>query len=127
MNLVRHEVSRIVRSCSSGNCFSQDDLLVNLVHAGVARVSSETGHTNLRAAEEATKELVEVSQELAVFVVSTSRPFVRRFTRGIYYWLEVMSLAGMFFIRGAAPPPSRKFLATPMLPPSLVEARPPSK
>ena len=26
-----------------------------------------------------------------------------------YYWLEVVSFAGRFFIRGAAPPPSRKF------------------
>lgn len=100
---------------------------MNLVHAGIARVSSEAGHANLRAAEEATKELVEVSQELAVFIVSISSPVIRGFARAIYYWLEVMSSAGMFFIRGAAPPPSRKFLATPMLPPSLVEARPPSK
>jgi hypothetical protein len=33
----------------------------------------------------------------------------------------------MFFIRGAAPPPSRKFIETPDEPPLLVDAKPPSK
>jgi hypothetical protein len=33
----------------------------------------------------------------------------------------------MFFIKGAAPPPSRKFIETPELLPALLEANPPSK
>lgn len=99
---------------------------MNLIHARISRISGETGHANFRTAEEAAEELVQVSQELAVSVVSILVSF-RGSMRGIYYWLEVSSSAGMFFIRGAAPPPSRKFFATPELPPSLEEARPPSK
>lgn len=37
-----------------------------------------------------------------------------------------MSLAGKFFIKGAAPPPSRKFM-TPAILLMLVDARPPLK
>jgi len=44
-----------------------------------------------------------------------------------YYCILLSSLAGLFSKRGAAPPPSRKFLETPLEPPWLVEARPPLK
>lgn len=44
-----------------------------------------------------------------------------------YYWLDEVPLAGMFFIRGAAPPSSRKLTETPVMPPSLVERRAPVK
>jgi hypothetical protein len=44
-----------------------------------------------------------------------------------YFWCDEALLEGMFFIRGAAPPPSRKFTDTPVLPPRLVEARAPEK
>jgi hypothetical protein len=46
---------------------------------------------------------------------------------GAYYWLDEVPLAGMFFIRGAAPPSSRKLTETPVMPPSLVERRAPVK
>ena len=38
-----------------------------------------------------------------------------------------MVLAGMFFMRGAAPPSSRKLIDTPMLPPLFEDAKPPEK
>jgi hypothetical protein len=44
-----------------------------------------------------------------------------------YYWFEVLSFAGMFFIKGSAPPPSRELMATPELPPRLLDARTPLK
>ena len=53
--------------------------------------------------------------------------------RGIYegrrtnYWFDVLSLAGLFCLRGAASPPSRKLTDTPELPPLFVERRLPSK
>jgi hypothetical protein len=50
---------------------------VNLIHARISSVSWETGHANPRAAEKATEELVEVSQELAVLIVSIEGPFIR--------------------------------------------------
>ena len=43
-----------------------------------------------------------------------------------YYCLEVVSLAGLFIIKGAAPPPSRKLTAEPW-PLSLVDLSAPSK
>ena len=43
------------------------------------------------------------------------------------YWLEILSIAGIFFMRGAPPPPSRKSTATPDKPPRLVDLRPPLK
>jgi hypothetical protein len=56
--------------------------------------------------------------------------FVRRFKslfQAAYYWLEFVLLAGMFFMRGAAPPPSRKLTERPTEPPVFVDARPPLK
>jgi hypothetical protein len=45
-----------------------------------------------------------------------------------YYWFEVVSVAGVLFIRGAAPPPSRKLTEEPIMAPGeLVEAKPPLK
>lgn len=44
-----------------------------------------------------------------------------------YYWFDVWSLAGMPFMSGAAPPPSRKLTATPELPPRLDESSAPAK
>ena len=44
-----------------------------------------------------------------------------------YYWFELVPLAGMFIIRGAAPPSSRKLTETPDEPPSFVDAKPPLK
>ena len=44
-----------------------------------------------------------------------------------YYWLEVVSWAGLLCINGAAPPPSRKLWETPELPPLLVELSMPLK
>jgi hypothetical protein len=38
-----------------------------------------------------------------------------------------MSLAGLFARRGVAPPPSRKFIETPVLPPVLEEDNAPLK
>lgn len=43
------------------------------------------------------------------------------------YCFDFSSLAGMFFIKGAAPPPSRKLTETPELPPRLEEASSPLK
>lgn len=36
-------------------------------------------------------------------------------------------MAGIFFMRGAAPPPSRKLTETPIMPPRFVDASPPLK
>lgn len=44
-----------------------------------------------------------------------------------YYCRLLSSLAALFSVRGSAPPPSRKFLETPVEPPSLVEASAPLK
>lgn len=43
------------------------------------------------------------------------------------YCLDLLSLAGMFFIRGSAPPPSKKLTDTPELPPRFDEASFPLK
>jgi len=44
-----------------------------------------------------------------------------------YYCILLSSSEGLFSLRGAAPPPSRKFTEVPVSPPVLVEARPPLK
>lgn len=41
--------------------------------------------------------------------------------------MEVVSLAGLFIMRGAAPPPSRKLTDIPIPLPVFVEAKPPLK
>ena len=39
----------------------------------------------------------------------------------------MVPLAGMLFMSGTAPPSSKKLTTTPVIPPSLVEAKPPEK
>lgn len=43
------------------------------------------------------------------------------------YWFELVSLAGMFIMRGVAPPPSRKLTEIPIEPPLFVDANMPVK
>jgi hypothetical protein len=96
---------------------------VHLVHGGLAGVRGEGGAALQRATEERAEELVQVSQEDAI----TVSPGRGDDLESAHNWADVVSLAGMLMLSGAAPPPSRKFTETPALPPELVEVKPPSK
>ncbi len=118
--------------------------LVHAVHGRVSAVGGEGAHAVLGAAQQGTEELVQMREEEAVKILlleaarhnefsqdlrdlRNSREGIGHHESWTYYWLEEVSLAGMFFIKGAAPPPSRKLTATPALPPRLLDSRPPSK
>jgi len=121
MNL-RWAVSfRNERPCVSSGC-----LLVDLVLARVTTVFRVARRSYLGAAKEDTEVLVQMRQQHARTVRFPS--VSQRARCESYYWFEVvLPSEGLFIISGAAPPSSRKLTATPALPPSLVDARPPSK
>ena len=83
------------------------------------------------AAEESTKVLVKVGEELAVGGVSwLSAGFdCGLWTLGgkTYYCMDEVPAEGLFIKRGAAPPSSRKLIETPLSPPRLDEFKPPLK
>lgn len=76
------------------------------VHAWISHVGWKVGASIFGAAKQFAEELVEMCQEI------TNR-LVDRYNldRDTHYWLLFMSFAGIFFMRGAAPPPSRKLIA----------------
>ena len=92
---------------------------MDLVHAGLASVSREAHVAVLGAAEEHTEELVQMGKQEAGLILAIWR--LRRIGEVSYYWLEVVSWAGLLIFNGTAPPPSRKFMETPELPPRSVE------
>lgn len=103
---------------------------MEFVLAGVAVVQGEVlGHPFAGAAEKGTEVLVQVGQESAVRAMSANDFSFQGvlLLEDTDCWFEFVPLAGMFINSGAAPPSSKKFCATPLEPPALVEARPPSK
>lgn len=81
------------------------DILVNFIHRSLAFVGRVIGAPLHGAAGENTKEFVQMGEEEA----GKCQTMRVGWNRTTYYWLEVVSLAGMFIMRGAAAPPSRKF------------------
>lgn len=100
---------------------------MHVVLRGVAAVGGEGGRvvTLERAAEEGAKVSVEMGEEFAV--KSTGQGEFWAAGLKTYYCLEVVPLAGLFSMRGAAPPSSRKLTFVPALPPVLVDAMAPLK
>lgn len=100
-----------------------NNLLVNVVHGWVALVGWEAALAVAGAADEFANELVEMSEEEATYLLDSG---TRISCDKTYYWLEVLSLAGLFILIGAAPPPSRKLTETGRLP-LLVDFKQPLK
>jgi hypothetical protein len=99
------------------------NVLVDLVLRSVTTISRVVSTSLQGAAEENTEVFIQVGQEGA----KMCQLIFEGCNRKTYYWLELVLLAGRFFMRGAAPPPSRKLTEAPIIPPLFVEANPPLK
>jgi hypothetical protein len=82
------------------------DLLVDLIHAGYTSIGRKVGSSLHGAAQEDSKELIQVSQEEAASVRGGGAEMAKGHA---YYWFDEVPLAGIFIINGVAPPSSRKF------------------
>lgn len=102
-------------------------------HHGCITFIWHGGVGELTAAEKVAKVLVQVGEEGAekeVKITVSGREADgvsrRQSTLGTYYCAELVPLAGLFIMRGVAPPSSRKLTALGM-PPAFVEASAPEK
>ncbi len=102
----------------------RNDLLVNLILRSMGSVWWKCRISLLGTTKECAEVFVEMGQEETGVI---SRGEVDGWNGHAYYCLEPLLLAARPFMRGAAPPSSRKLTETPILPPVLVEERPPLK